>query len=250
MGSIKEQVRGIIKKLYVRTHNIPIEHFTYQKDGLYTTHNSEFMKDEAFAQAYKLGKKTGSWGNADLEWRVYIACWAAKNVQNLEGDFVECGVNKGGISRAVMDYTNFNKLNKTFYLLDTFEGLSEDYITAEERKRGVHENRWEYKDCITEVKQTFKEFNVKIIKGTVPDTLAEVDTNKVSFLSIDMNSAYPEVEALKFFWDKMVKGGAILLDDYAWMYHIEQKRAIDKFAKERAINVLSLPTGQGLIIKN
>ena len=62
-----------------------------------------------------------------------------------------------------------------------------------------------------QVKNTFSGFsNVEIIKGAIPDTLSEVKTEKVSFLSIDMNAVKPEVAALNYFWDKMVSGGLII----------------------------------------
>jgi O-methyltransferase len=88
-----------------------------------------------------------------------------------------------------------------------------------------------------------------LVKGSIPDTLNDVQIEDICFLHIDMNCALPEVEALKFFWDKMVKGGMVILDDYGWLYHIEQKRAIDEFAKPKGINILTLPTGQGILIK-
>jgi hypothetical protein len=221
---------------------------TYFKDGLLTLHNADFMKDPAFLRAYYLGKATGSWGKGDPSWRVYICCWAALMAKDLEGDFVECGVNKGGLSRAVMQYANFQALNKHFWLLDTFCGLSEEYITQEERKRGIASGT--YTECYSQVIETFKEIkNVHIIRGTVPDTLVEVSTNKVCYLSIDMNCVEPEIAAAEFFWDKLVSGAVMVLDDYGWKKHIHQKHAFDEFAKTKGVQVLSLPTGQGLIFK-
>jgi len=105
-------------------------------------------------------------------------------------------------------------------------------------------------DIYEEVKETFKDFNVKIIKGAVPDTLTQVDSNKICYLSIDMNCVQPEIDALNFFWDKMVKGGVIILDDYGYANSFnDQKEAHDKFAKSKGVKILSLPTCQGLIIK-
>jgi hypothetical protein len=40
-----------------------------------------------------------------------------------------------------------------------------------------------------------------------------------------------------------------VLDDYGWRKHREQQRAFDDFANRRAVQVLALPTGQGLILK-
>jgi hypothetical protein len=41
----------------------------------------------------------------------------------------------------------------------------------------------------------------------------------------------------------------MLLDDYGWDAHIYQKLAFDEFAKNKSVNILSLPTGQGVLMK-
>jgi O-methyltransferase len=65
-----------------------------------------------------------------------------------------------------------------------------------------------------------------------------------------MNNKIPEIAAAEYFWDKLVSGAVIVLDDYAWGgYHMGQKLAFDEFAAKRGVEVLSLPCGQGLIIK-
>jgi hypothetical protein len=60
---------------------------------------------------------------------------------------------------------------------------------------------------------------------------------------------YPEIAAMEFFWDKLVPGALIVLDDYGWIGHYLQKEAIDEFLAPRNVKALTLPTGQGLIIK-
>jgi O-methyltransferase len=100
------------------------------------------------------------------------------------------------------------------------------------------------------VKKTFGGFsNVEIIKGAVPHTLSRVSTEKVAFLSIDMNCVQPELGALDFFWPKMVSGGVIVLDDFAYQGFDEQNSAHTEWAKRNKIDILTLSTGQGLIIK-
>lgn len=64
-----------------------------------------------------------------------------------------------------------------------------------------------------------------------------------------MNNTVPEIAAAETFWSRLEPGAVVVLDDYGWERHIEQKRAFDKFAAARGVTVLSLPTGQGLIIK-
>lgn len=221
---------------------------TYNYEGLATRVNCDFMRDKKFMESFNLGKATGSWESYNLYWNVYVVCWAARKGKDLPGDFVECGVNKGGFARAVIHYTDFQNLPKKYYLLDTFEGLCDAYISEEERILGIDRYGYRYEECYDVVKDTFKQFsNVEIIKGPVPDTLPLVKADKVSFLSIDMNCAFPEIAAIEFFWDKLVSGAVVVLDDYG--SHIVQKRELDKFVSTRKIDILSLPTGQGLIFK-
>jgi hypothetical protein len=65
-----------------------------------------------------------------------------------------------------------------------------------------------------------------------------------------MNCSPPEVAAAHFFWDRLVPGAFVLLDDYAYHGYRSQKVAMDDFASEKRHNILSLPTGQGLLIKS
>ena len=64
-----------------------------------------------------------------------------------------------------------------------------------------------------------------------------------------MNCAPPEIAAITHFWDRLVPGAFVLLDDYAYYGYGAQKVAMDKFAQERELQICSLPTGQGLLLK-
>ncbi|HXG85359.1 MAG TPA: TylF/MycF/NovP-related O-methyltransferase [Pyrinomonadaceae bacterium] len=228
---------------------MPLTAVSYSEDGLITQHNADFMNEERFARAYRIGESTNSWNGWQTHWRSHVACWAADRAKYLEGDFVECGVNKGAISLMVMEYIDFAAMpDRKFYLLDTYEGLVEKYISDEEksygRKAGGYEKTYEI------VRQTFSSFkNAVIIKGVIPESLPQADPEKVCYLSLDMNCVEPEIAAAEYFWDRMVSGATIILDDYGWKGHIVQKRAFDEFASKRNVPLLCLPTGQGVIIK-
>lgn len=226
---------------------------TYAQDMLYTQHNADFMKDPLFLQSYELGKQTDGGHllkNYDIHWRTHVQCWAAAHAVHLEGDFVDCGVSTGIFARAVMNYVGFQNLQKKYYLLDTFSGMAEKYSTPKEMERHTILGYGKKAGLYEQVVETFKDFNVQIIKGPVPETLSAVDTKKVAYLSIDMNCVQPEVEALNFFWDKIVSGGMIILDDYGYANATnDQKAAHDEFARSKGVMVLTLPTCQGLIIK-
>lgn len=70
---------------------------------------------------------------------------------------------------------------------------------------------------------------------------------------LDMNAAYPEKAGAEYFWDRIVTGGVILSDDYGHSRPnggvIVQKRAFDDFAESKGGEVLTLPTGHGLVVK-
>lgn len=232
---------------------IPKAEYKYHMTGLITNKNCDFMKEPQFVKACQKGLKqwenskavSDDWGG----WIEYISIWAAYHARQLEGDFVECGVYRGSTVMTIMTYIDFASLkDRKFYLFDTFCGLDQTLAGQEE----LNHYKESYPDTYNFVVDSFKEFpNVVTVKGSVPQTLSEVAIDKVAFLSIDMNSVFPEVEALKYFWPKIVAGGIIILDDYGWggRVHSKQKEAHDDFAASVGTKVLSLPSGQGMILK-
>jgi hypothetical protein len=211
-----------------------------------------WCKDPGFAEAYRVG---ASGGRADLhiEWRVHVALWVAGQAAQLEGDFVECGVNTGILSGAIMSALDFGKWpERKFYLLDTFAGIPEEQITAAERTAGVSgmNRKYQDSDLYAAVQQKFAPWpNAVVVRGRVPDTLSAIKSTRVSYASIDMNVVEPEIAAGEFLWPLLVPGGFVLLDDYGWAAHVNQKHAWDEFARRHGISILALPTGQGLWMK-
>ncbi len=230
---------------------LPKDKLTYANDLLYTYHNTDFIHEKKFAESYALCKQLGGklLENYDIQWRVHVLCWAAQHAAKLEGDFVDCGVYTGFCARAIVNYVDFKSLNKKYYLMDTFQGLDERYSNEYELQRNKKLGYSSTVNLYEQVKNTFKDFNVEIIKGPIPETLKLATPKKVSFLSIDMNTAAPEVAAMDYFWDKMVSGAMIVLDDYGYPGSINQKIAHDAWAKSKNVEILSIPTCQGLIIK-
>ncbi len=227
----------------------------YAEDGLITIHNHSFLQDPTFIKAYDRGIKAAQNDN-QFRWRAHIALWVATNASKLEGDFVECGVNFGVLSSGMMSVLDWNSLNKKFYLLDTYQGMDERFLSEAEKKAGYLESNRKnltskvYVSKIESVKQNFAEWkNAIIVQGSVPETLAKVDSQKIAYLHLDMNCAMPEVAALNYFWDKMVAGGMVLFDDYANANFKLSKIELDQAAAKLKVQILSLPTGQGLIIR-
>jgi SAM-dependent methyltransferase len=231
------------------------EGHVYDQDGLRSIHNHEFMDDPAFRKAYARGVRAVG-NDYRWHWRVHLGLWAATCAARLEGDFVECGVNRGFLSSAIMDYLNWDSSGKHFYLLDTFRGLDERFVSPADKASGALEKNIKslasgfYAQGIEEVRANFSEWkNISLIEGSIPETLPQVRAEKIAYLHLDMNCSEPEIAAIQFFWDRLVPGAVVLLDDYAYYGYLSQKLAMDKFAQEKGIKILSLPTGQGLLVK-
>ncbi|UPY38173.1 TylF/MycF/NovP-related O-methyltransferase [Sediminicoccus sp. KRV36] len=214
----------------------------------------DFMTDPRFERAYRRGIESGhtigAGGDIGIRYRIHSLTWAAQHAARLPGDFVECGVNTGIFSLAVMDYLDFDRLGKKFYLFDTFEGVPEEQMNEYERTHGHKEMHDFYFDCYAVAQRNFAPFaSARMIRGRVPESLAEVEIEKVAYLSIDMNILEPELRALEHFWPKLVPGGIIVMDDYAWRQYAYRKSHYDDFARANGTEIFTLPTGQGLILK-
>ena len=222
--------------------------------------NVSFLKEDSFVQAYwagmdsghKIGRPKGSREDIHIEWRVHVALWAAWHATMLagNGDFVECGVNTGMLSLAICHHIDFNSSGKTFYLFDTFCGIPTDQMSENEKAAIASYGDRFYEECFEVATKNFAKYpKARLIRGKVPHTFSQVSIDAVCYLSLDMNIAYPERAAMEEFWDKLVPGGIVLLDDYGWIGHGEQYETINDFAKNKGVKVVTLPTGQGLLIK-
>jgi hypothetical protein len=250
-------LKTIIKKAFAtagyavfRTRN------RYMEDGLFTLHNDQFRRDRAFQEAYRRGLQASNGVDAAFEWRVHVALWAAATSLHVPGDFVECGVNAGFISSAIMHRLRWSNLDRRFYLIDTFGGPVFDQYSPEEVERGRLSLAQSalasgaYVTDLARVRANYSEWpNAVVVQGVIPEVLPTLEMGAVAFLHIDMNCAYPEQAALEFFWDRLSRGAIVLLDDYAYFGHDRQASAMDAAARALGTQILSLPTGQGVIIK-
>lgn len=221
----------------------------YNTDGLCTSNDCSFIETQRFRQAYELAAGTNPWEGFTLQWRVFVYCWFARHALQTAGVFVECGVNTGAYARAAIDFAEVERHGRRFWLFDTFRGLEPSLVSEAEIAAGIGQYFGAYRDVYEEVTRTFAGLPVEVIRGVVPDSLQAFGGEPVCFLSIDMNCAAPEIAALEFFWPFLSPGGVVVLDDYGFPQHVHQRRAFDAFAADRALEVLALPTGQGILFK-
>lgn len=227
----------------------------YNQDGLATQHNADFMRDPRFLEAYRVGMENGRPGT-QVEWRTHVALWCATQAIALEGDFVECGVHTGILSGAVMTWLDYAKhAPRKFYLFDTWAGIPPEQVSEDEKRFGVLEMNRKYQNGDALHADVVKKFarwpNAVVVRGRVPDSLGAMEASaKVAYASIDMNVAAAEMAAADFLWPRLVPGAPLLIDDYGWAAHANQKKAWDAWAQRTGVMILALPTGQGLVVKS
>ena len=228
----------------------------YNQDGLFTVHSQSWRHSPEFRASYARSVEASRGIDPGLEWRVHIALWAARTALATPGDFVECGVNAGFISSAILHRLCWNGVGRKFYLIDTFRGPVFEQFSSEEIKGGRFAAAeaglisGAYVTDVDRVRANFSEWpNAVVVEGAVPEILKSIDFGEVAFAHIDMNCAAADAAAFEFFWDRLSPHGVILFDDYGYSGHDSQRRAIDAVAERTRVEILSLPTGQGLIIK-
>lgn len=94
------------------------------------------MDNESFQRAYRRGVAAAG-QDYQWHWRVHVGLWAAGHAATLEGDFVECGVNRGFLSSAIMEDLDWNNFGRHFYLLDTFSGIDFRFVSEDDKAAGA-----------------------------------------------------------------------------------------------------------------
>ena len=149
---------------------------------------------------------------------------AFKLIKNLKGSIVECGVFKGTSFVRFAAFRNlFRKKNSTLIGFDHFSDNYPKTRYSNEMKIRRHFIKKAGSSSIStkQLKKVFKKKNIdnyELVKGDVLKTIPEYIKNnnnlKISLLNIDID--FPETTqcVLNNFYDKVVKGGVIIFDNY------------------------------------
>jgi O-methyltransferase len=227
----------------------------YQADGIgLVGKNVSALAEPAFDKAYNEASSLNAEGwhgeAPDIRWRAHVCCWAAQNALSLQGDFVECGVHTGLLSLTVAHFLDFARLDRKFWLLDTFNGIPLDRVASPEKAHAAELNSVLYFDCYDLALRNFAPFpNAKLVRGTLPDSLAESQIDRIAYLSMDLNNASSEMATIEHLWPKLSPGAVVVIDDYAFTGYEPQFHAWNDFARSKGQMVLTIPTGQGILIK-
>jgi O-methyltransferase len=180
--------------------------------------------------------------------RCYILHRLCLHCLHFDGHFCECGVYKGStaflIARVIKEHPT-KKHN--LHLFDTFTGMPDTAI----KERDSHSKGDAGDTSLEDVKEFLKEFTfIEFHPGFIPDTFKEIVNRRFCFVHIDVDIYQSTIDCYRFFYDRMVRGGILLCDDYGFpAYRKAAKAAVDQFFSGKPEVPIVLPTGQCLVIK-
>jgi hypothetical protein len=223
-----------------------LANYPHRLDGIATIHNTKFMETPRFQCAYARAVKAAGW-DYGIPFRVHQALWCSRQAQKVSGDFVELGTGRGFIMSAVMaDFDGWILSGRTLHLFDTFKSFHLDSGGVQRSEKGRCPA---YSISVEKTRENFLEWpGVVIHEGDVIESLQKVEL-RPAFLHIDLNNAPPEIFGLRSLWPNIPPGGVVLLDDYGYRGYEKQGEAMDLLAQELGFDILTVPTGQGIIIK-
>ena len=187
--------------------------------------------------------------------RIASLCTAVNYLvkNKIEGDFVECGVWRGGSTMAAIDtLIKSGDKSREIYLYDTYEGMSEpteyDKVftgTAADELMNTSSREdatsvWCY-SALEEVQHNvgslkYPSDSIHYVKGKVEDTIPQTIPKKIALLRLDTDWYESTAHELKYLYPLLVPGGVIIIDDYG---HWEgARKAVDEYIENEKLPLL------------
>lgn len=139
------------------------------------------------------------------------------DIDILQGDIVECGCWKGGMSIFLAKCFT----DKHVWVCDSYEGCQDPETGLYSYPQETH-MLGAYSASLDTVKTNFINYGfipddprITFLKGYVKDTLnpSVCNISKISILRIDVDAYSATLEVLNFLYDKVEKNGYIIFDD-------------------------------------
>ncbi len=167
-------------------------------------------------------------------------------INNIEGDFVECGVWKGGNILGMMEYLSYhNMVDKKVWIYDTFEGMTKP------EDNDIDFNNTKANDIIDSIRchSSLDEVKINLSSSSLPnDRLVYVigdicETlnyeknipNKISILRLDTDWYKSTKKEMEILYPKLINDGVLIVDDYGhWK---GSKKAVDDYIIDQKLNL-------------
>ena len=187
--------------------------------------------------------------------RIYTLIKAVEYIvlNQIPGDFVECGVWRGGSMMTIaLTLKRMAATDRQLYLFDTFEGMPEPEdrdITLfgapgrepwEQHKTDTSVNHFCYaslEDVQANIASTgYPLENIHTIQGRVQDTLPQHAPQTIALLRLDTDWYDSSKHELIHLYPNLVSKGVMIADDYG--YWQGQKDATDEYFRDHRIPLL------------
>ncbi len=167
--------------------------------------------------------------------RIFAVCQAVEHVvaNSIEGDFVECGVWRGGSSMAMARTLNDLGCNdRKLWLYDTFQGMTDptandvdcfgnpadQLLNQDQSDRLASESIW-CQASLNDVKQnlakvSYPSENFRLVVGKVEDTIPQQVPESIAVLRLDTDWFESTWHELIHLYPRLKPGGVLIIDDY------------------------------------
>jgi hypothetical protein len=166
--------------------------------------------------------------------------------RNIPGDFIECGVWRGGaciFMKAILQA--YEKNDRIVWVADSFEGVPEPEKQVQDAphyQADLGNTLYLQKVLKTSFEEVLANFanygvfdeNIKFLKGWFKDTLHKAPINSLAILRLDGDLYGSTWDCLTALYDKLVVGGYIIIDDYGGL--LTCQNAVNDFRAQRKIN--------------
>ena len=158
------------------------------------------------------------------------------DVEEIEGDVVECGVWRGG---NIM-LARFLSPDRVCWLYDTFRGMA-GRSKYDVNRKGISVGTGKSAVPIEEVLENFHKTGtydaakLRFVRGQVEETLLydEYLPDRIALLRLDTDWYHSTKIELEKLWPRMEPGGILIVDDYG--HWLGCRKAVDDFFRQKVV---------------
>ncbi len=179
--------------------------------------------------------------------RFYHFEYLLKQIEDVEGHIVECGVGPGRSIFAFSIITQGMTRPREIWGFDTFEGIPPP--SSEDGESNSHKTGW-WNHPRRQVAQllefngidrTFIADKIRFVPGLFSETLSTYGGGPIALLHLDIDFYESYWTALESLYDHVVPGGIIAFDEYLKPVWPGATRAVNEFFADRPEGVLKSP---------
>ncbi|NIR27881.1 MAG: macrocin O-methyltransferase [Gammaproteobacteria bacterium] len=204
--------------------------------------NLDSMVSEAWLEHFLFGRAVTFCGMAELD--NLQACAERCLEDAVAGDFMECGVWRGGATILLRGILAAHGVtDRRVWVADSFEGLPPPPPGSLEEVIYNHEAVVRSNHMAVDletVKNNFARYGlldgqVRFVKGWFKDTLPDLDVERLAILRLDAGSYSATMDILGSLYDKVSPGGYVIIDDWGFDQICGVRKAVEEFRAERSI---------------